>query len=302
MTSVYNIAADGTILNVDIAFENVKQYKAGEQATLDLPGEPNSDFGFFIIANGYNVDNAYCKTDLDNGNLNFIYHYGQADERLAKVTDSGADISLVFDNGTKETLIKGPVYHTSERGEAAGLNTDGKTHVVSGFTDGHDDTTLRIGFEDLPNTGDADYNDVVFDLVYNPVYLSAGQNGGNDTLYGGAGNDLIIGGAGNDTLYGGTGSDTFKYLKGENGTDAIKDFSRHEGDVIDIQDVLAEAYDPVADMISQFVKLTTEGNKATLSVDADGTANGSNFTAIAVIDGGQNLTLDNLIQNGNLVV
>ncbi len=290
------------ILNVDIAFENVKQYKAGEQATLDLPGEPNSAFGFFIIADGYNVNNGYCKTDLDSGTLNFIYHYGQADERLAKVTDNGTDISLVFDNGTKETLIKGPVYHTSERGDAPTLNTDGKTHVVSGFTDGHDDTTLRIGFEDLPNTGDADYNDVVFDLVYNPVYLNAGQNGGNDTLYGGAGNDLIIGGAGNDTLYGGTGSDTFKYLKGDNGTDTIKDFSRNEGDVIDIQDVLAEAYDPVADMISQFVKLTTEGNKATLSVDIDGAANGSNYTAVAVIEGGQNLTLDSLLQNGNLLV
>lgn len=174
--------------------------------------------------------------------------------------------------------------------------------MVSGFTDSHDDTTLRIGFEDLPNTGDADYNDVVFDLVYTPTYLNAGTDGGNDTIYGGAGDDLIIGGMGNDTLYGGSGADTFKYLAGDNGTDTIKDFSMSEGDTIDIKDVLSNGYDPLADMIAQFVQLTTQGSKATLSVDADGAANGQQFTAIAVIEGGQNLTLDSMIQNGNLII
>ena len=55
-------------------------------------------------------------------------------------------------------------------------------------------------------------------------------------------------------------------------------------------------------MIAQFVQLTTQGNKTTLSVDADGAANGSQFATIAVIEGVRDMTLDNMIQNGSLIV
>ena len=139
-------------------------------------------------------------------------------------------------------------------------------------------------------------------LLPDNQYRYAGADGGNDVLNGGHGNDLLIGGGGNDTLYGGSGSDIFKYLKGNSGTDTIKDFNICSGDKIDISDVLSEAYDPVADMIAEWVRLETSANKVTLSVDMDGAANGSNFTAIAIIEGGQNLTLDSLVQNNSLII
>jgi len=71
---------------------------------------------------------------------------------------------------------------------------------------------------------------------------------GNDTLYGGAGADALVGGAGNDVLIGGPGADNltggagadrFVFRVGDLGadpsnTDVITDFSRSDGDKIDL--------------------------------------------------------------------
>lgn len=133
-------------------------------------------------------------------------------------------------------------------------------------------------------------------------YMQAGSGGEGDCLDGGNGNDLLMGGAGNDTLSGGNGADVFKFLSGANGKDRITDFDARDGDKIDISDVLESGYDPLADMISQFAKIERQGHSYTLSVDADGTDNGSNFTAIAVFDSHRQLTLESMIQNGSLIV
>ncbi|MCR6503075.1 hypothetical protein MUO32_29075 [Shinella sp. CPCC 101442] len=63
---------------------------------------------------------------------------------------------------------------------------------------------------------------------------------GNDTLNGMGGNDRLVGGAHADTLYGGTGADTFAFLSqkdsyGSSSRDTIMDFSRSEGDKIDLR-------------------------------------------------------------------
>jgi Ca2+-binding RTX toxin-like protein len=59
---------------------------------------------------------------------------------------------------------------------------------------------------------------------------------GNDNLNGGAGNDTLIGGTGNNTLTGGTGADTFVISNG--GHDTIMDYSKTDGDKVDISSVL----------------------------------------------------------------
>ena len=64
---------------------------------------------------------------------------------------------------------------------------------------------------------------------------------GNDTLDGGAGNDRLIGGAGADTLIGGAGKDMFIFTSVKDSTDAasgrdtIRDFSRKDGDKVDLK-------------------------------------------------------------------
>jgi uncharacterized repeat protein (TIGR01451 family) len=63
-------------------------------------------------------------------------------------------------------------------------------------------------------------------------------NFGNDRLEGGGGDDTLKGGRGADILIGGEGADTFVFLVGQDspvrGSDRILDFSREEGDVIDL--------------------------------------------------------------------
>ncbi len=69
---------------------------------------------------------------------------------------------------------------------------------------------------------------------------------GRDFLYGDAGNDVLRGGAGTDDMTGGTGADRFVFDDGEFGgrsvssADYITDFSRSEGDLIDLGKVDAK--------------------------------------------------------------
>lgn len=64
---------------------------------------------------------------------------------------------------------------------------------------------------------------------------------GRDTLHGGYGNDFLIGGAKADTLWGNAGADTFIFETatdlGLGHTDVIKDFSRTQGDKIDLRGI-----------------------------------------------------------------
>lgn len=62
---------------------------------------------------------------------------------------------------------------------------------------------------------------------------------GNDRLFGQSGNDSLLGGQGTDFLAGGAGADTFLFLSAEEsadgpGIDTIADFSRRQGDKVDI--------------------------------------------------------------------
>ncbi|MDZ8138314.1 MAG: hypothetical protein RM049_23915 [Nostoc sp. DedQUE04] len=78
------------------------------------------------------------------------------------------------------------------------------------------------------------YADVLRGAAGNDI-LNGGA--GNDILSGGAGNDILNGGAGNDILTGGTGNDRFVFNSKVEGLDVIKDFSRVEGDKIQISKI-----------------------------------------------------------------
>ncbi len=91
--------------------------------------------------------------------------------------------------------------------------------------------------------------------------------GGNDTLQGGAGNDILLPGSGNNILSGGTGADTFMWLKGDTGTNVIKDFSTTQGDKLDLSDLLQTA---TVTNISDYIKATTDSTGTTLSINSSG--------------------------------
>jgi serralysin len=304
---IYSIAADGTIQSADILWKNVKTAGINTAHTIDLPvGAEGGEFAFFIIADGNTVNNNYSGLNVTgDGNINFYYHYGQVDQRAAKITDDGQDISIVYNDGVKTKILNGYHYHTSERGGPTDPNWDGKTHVVSGLANPNSDDVLRIGFEDLPMTGDADYEDVLFDLNINPIQVDVSEAGddtllggaGNDTLYGEAGDDILLGGSGTDVLHGGLGDDVFLFQTMDGSIDTIADFSGD--DVINITDVL-EGYDALTDAISDFVQLVDVGSHTEIRVNADGDVGGT-FTAIAVVTGGLDATLAQMISSGSMV-
>jgi Ca2+-binding RTX toxin-like protein len=228
--------ADGIIKDVAIHFPNAHQAHAGDAATVQL--DADSQLGLFIIWDGFTANNSFKNINLNSGTLHLYFNYGHADQRLAKLSDAGSHVSLVHtDTLNQNTVLKGSVFVTTDRGGSAALNPDNKVHVMSGIVSSGNTQTLRIGFEDLPYLGDADYNDVTVDVRIKSVITSvpdahdgddilkggAGDDqiygsGGNDKISGGNGEDVLRGGTGNDRIFGGDGNDD---LKGEGGNDTL---------------------------------------------------------------------------------
>jgi Ca2+-binding RTX toxin-like protein len=126
--------------------------------------------------------------------------------------------------------------------------------------------------------------------------------GGNDTLSGGAnddflsgetGNDVLNGGLGADELSGGAGADIFVFDNAAR-QDLVHDFSRAEGDKVNVADLLDSVgyagSDPFADGYLRIV-----GNAVTppsgipttrLQFDADGAGGAHSFADVALFLGG----------------
>lgn len=191
-----------------------------------------------------------------------------------------------------------PLWGT-ESGESLGLGgTDGDT--IYGFGGADYISTSNSG-DDFVDGGDGDDdiftvegNDTVFAGIGSD-FVNSGP--GNDVVHGGAGNDLLNGLNGDDTLYGqdgldslygGDGNDAFVFeaASAYNDVDVINDFDATD-DVIDITDLLT-AYDPMSDLLTDFVQITDDGTDSTLAVDADGGAD--NFVAVASILNATGLT------------
>jgi T1SS-143 domain-containing protein len=160
---VFTVTADGKLVAETILIKNSDTVAAGQSFSYTA-GADAQKVGFFLVADGANENSNYGGIDLTKGSLNFVYNYGQAGQRDAMMTDDGSKISLIYTSETGvKTVIDGPLYFTTERGVSENLNADDSIRVVSDVP-GSDNTVLRIGFEDLPQLGDKDYNDMIFDV------------------------------------------------------------------------------------------------------------------------------------------
>jgi VCBS repeat-containing protein len=170
---MYTVAADGTLQSAHVLIRNGNAVGSG---TANFAASAGETLGFFLIADGATVNGNYAGIDLNTGTLAFVYGYGTAGERPATINDNGANVKLVFTSaGGVETVLNGAIYHTTERGGSESLNADGSVRVVSGLASAGDDTTLRIGFEDLPSLGDHDYEDIIFDVTYTATTVTPGH-------------------------------------------------------------------------------------------------------------------------------
>lgn len=168
---MYTIAEDGTIENVQILEENLSgsgsgvfgggTYNAGD-VIADLGTVPaGTEIGFFIIANGANRNNGIFKhNDIENGTLEFR---NTSTGDVSTITDNANETKLYFTNDSGDVIaLRGHTWHSSFES----LNSDGAVHAVSGT---NENGNLTIGFEDLKNLGDADFNDVVIEMVVAPA-------------------------------------------------------------------------------------------------------------------------------------
>lgn len=82
----------------------------------------------------------------------------------------------------------------------------------------------------------------------------------------------------------------------------ITDFSTGQADVIDLGDLLME-YDPMTEVLTDFVRIDDSGSNSIVSVDRDGLGVTYGWTQVATLTGVTGLTNEAaLVSGGNLVV
>jgi len=236
----YKVDDDGTIRDVEFIWPNASLQGSGGnliqgQSREFLNVQSGDKIAFFIISNGYSRNNGYSGLDLENGTLQFLNSDGSA----ATINSQSPRLYHLSQDGT-QTLIKYDPYHTAAYGDTVGLNPDSILHTTGVLKT--DAGTITLGFEDLFNGGDRDFDDSVFTVdigLANALLLNGHyqqQTGGtdpdpgdgsnppviertdNDVLYGGAGADELHGRSGNDRLYGNNGADE---LHGGSGDDQL---------------------------------------------------------------------------------
>lgn len=145
----YKIAADGTISDVQILFDNTLNVSAGAR-TVDL-GTPEAGerVAFFLIQNGFGNFGALPD------NLSFV------DQGTTTPSDTDLGLMPTLFSATLGALTGATIFHTLST-----LNPADAQQVLSGTSAGGRE--LLIGFEDLPSaTGDNDFQDVVISIKVN---------------------------------------------------------------------------------------------------------------------------------------
>ena len=130
---VFHKDADGNPVAGKIIWSDGNQLAAGSSETVSFHGIDPADIGYFIIPDGADENRGLA----DNTNVTFRQ-------------DSNGNWQAVLADGTALEGRGANVYFSG----GAELNPDGRDHTTeSGDT---------IGFEDLRNLGDADFDDFVF--------------------------------------------------------------------------------------------------------------------------------------------
>ena len=158
------------IVDVEILWENASSLGSGGSLVVGESQQPLSlaagdQIGFFVISNGYGYNNFGAL-----GAGSYVFR-DRATGETATLESLHPALVHVAEDGTETTIVH-QSYHTAAHGETIGLNADGQ--VVQGdgsvgllHTVGNLDAeagTLTIGFEDLYNGGDRDFDDTVISI------------------------------------------------------------------------------------------------------------------------------------------
>ncbi|MEO0487674.1 MAG: DUF4114 domain-containing protein [Pseudomonadota bacterium] len=238
---MYRVDAEtGKIKEAEIAWENASLQGSGGslvggQSSVSYDVKAGEKIGFFIIGNGYGINDF---ASLGAGSFEFVNDDGSE----ASIDSTTPTLRHVASDGTV-TVMNGNVYHSASTQPDHGLNADGIDH-----TEGHsgtDVTNFQIGFEDLYNGGDMDFDDVMFTVEVGATNgahilgaIDDGTGGGDDRLEGRAGEDQIEGNSGDDLLVGGGASTEWSLVDGKWVYDGSKVDPNAVGEMVGDDDVI----------------------------------------------------------------
>lgn len=167
---MYEIAEDGSIQNVSILFKNASSEGSGGdlapgKSDIDVLFKAGTKIGFFVIPDGASSRNADWLQEGQEADVR--YEFRNADGRAVDTTYTGSTYLWFIDREGTEGRIsgaeKGVAWHSLGSKESGfGLNGDGKAHTVFTLNEHEGRKVLEMGFEDLWNGGDQDYDDVMF--------------------------------------------------------------------------------------------------------------------------------------------
>lgn len=249
------------------------------------------------------------KIDLTDIVKNFYeFHRPSAfNDGFLRLTQNGADVNLYIDSDGASGPSTGTLFLTLKNISVSALKLENFILAENGLTKPTPPPTppdTDVIAKPLSLSG-TEGNDAIKGASNND---SINGKGGNDVLYGQAGDDKLWGNAGNDKLHGGEGSDWLKggdgadlfvINAGSKGVDTIDDFRVSSHDKLIIGNLIN--FDPLTDTIANFVKATENAGNTIISIDADGTANGTNFVQVAVLTGAVGLGSATSLYNNDYI-
>ncbi|WP_349237392.1 choice-of-anchor K domain-containing protein [Aeromonas sp. SrichE-2G] len=237
------LTVDGTDLNDTIVVRNGEKAANPDRLDVFFGG---SLLGEITTSSG-GTDYVRTGVSYNKGNSGQIISSGAGNDHVE--TGSGNDIIYAGKTGAEGFGTDDSLQLTADQLKAH--------HIMTGSLSGSDaildadglllSVDVSSRWADVVNSGSG--NDKIYgqsgsDILFGHTgddYIDGGSH--NDALRGGLGNDILIGGLGNDVMRGDGGADTFTWLKGDTETgkvakDYIVDFSKSEGDKLDLSDLL----------------------------------------------------------------
>ena len=249
---------------------------------------------------------------LENGTTNLIYTFTRTGATTNALTvNYNVAGTATFNNDYTQIGAASFTATTGTITFAAGSST--KTLTIDPTADTTVETdetvalTLATGTGYTVGTTTAVTGTITNDDTVGPLTLTGDAT--NNNLVGGSGNDTFLGLGGNDTLTGGLGADRFRFNSPSHGMDTITDFSKAQGDKIEL---FATGFnslvwtDGVTNALAPIVfSVGTSANSWTNSIiynnsngivyfDADALGSGSQV-ALAQLSPGLNLTNQDFI-------
>lgn len=230
-------------------------------------------------------------SNLTNVQISFAYRHWHANQN-----DTNEDSQVYFEfNGTIYDASGGNSYISQALG-SGGTTDTGWTTVTIDLPDMVANTSYDLSIGIL-HTGSSGTNESAYVRIDD--VLVTGDTLSTGTL------STLAGGDGQDDLYGSDGQDIFVFEAASafNDVDTVNDFSTAGGDALDLSDILSGAgYDPMTDLITDFVQITTSGSDSIVKVDVTGAASFGAGTQIATIVGVTGLTDEAaLVASGSLI-